>query len=88
MAACLIGCAVVAAARPGAEHRRPDHGKRAEAEAQLQAVQAEIVRTRAQASRARAAADRMTRDLKRAELSVGAARDALSGLAAQRTQHA
>jgi murein hydrolase activator len=65
-----------------------ERARQAETEAQLKAVQAEIARIHEKASRDQAEAGRMTRELKRAELSVGAARDALASLHAERAQRA
>ncbi|MGB6450113.1 MAG: hypothetical protein WBE92_05115, partial [Steroidobacteraceae bacterium] len=62
--------------------------KRAATEAQLEAVQAEIARIHKRESRGQVEVNRMTRDLKGAELAVGAARGALDQLQGERTQRA
>jgi len=93
LAACLAGfvaCCTLQAPLTGrtAEPRHAARGKQAETEAQLEAVQAEIARTRAEATRRQAQADQATRELKHAELSVAAARQALAGLEAERARRA
>ncbi len=62
--------------------------KRAQTEAQLKAVQAEIARIHKRESRGQAEVDRMTRELKSAELAVGAARGALDQLQGERAERA
>ncbi len=85
---CLAGTVPYAGARAGEPHARSPPGRQAQAEAQLQAVQAEIARARAQASRRQAEADRVTRELKHAETSLAAARQALASLQAERSRRA
>jgi septal ring factor EnvC (AmiA/AmiB activator) len=88
--AALLACLAVCSAIPASQTARAaaERTKKAEAQAKLDAVQAEIARTRAKASREHAAAGKLTRELKKAELSVAAAREALSDLGAERAQHA
>ncbi len=62
--------------------------KRAQTEAQLKAVQAEIARAHARTTQDQAAMGRMTRELKSAELSVSTARAALADLQGERAQRA
>jgi septal ring factor EnvC (AmiA/AmiB activator) len=66
---------------------RPEADAR-KAEAQLQAVRSEIERITRQVSESQVERDRLTRDLKSAELSVGHAREALADLRRQRSEHA
>ena len=82
LAAALAGAAAAAAggSKPEADARK--------AEAQLQAVKSEIERVTRAVSESQVERDRLTRDLKSAELSVGHAREALSDLKRQRAAHA
>jgi septal ring factor EnvC (AmiA/AmiB activator) len=83
LAAGLAGLAVAAGPKP--EKTEADAKK---AEAELSAVKSEIERVTRLVSDAQVERDRLTRDLKSAELSVGEARAALSDLKHQRAQHA
>src|SRR5215472_3518844 len=83
LAAGLAGLAGAAGPRP----EKPEADAR-KAEAELSAVKSEIERVTRQVSDAQVERDRLTRDLKSAELSVGHAREALSDLKHQRAQHA
>ncbi len=74
----------LAAAAPG---QKPEADAR-KAEAELQAVKSEIERVTREVSAAQVERDRLTRDLKSAELSVGHARETLSELKRQRAEHA
>lgn len=85
LTACLAGIAAAATCLAPLAGQR---GKQAETEAQLKAVQAEIARARAQASHEQAQTDRLTRELRQAELSMGAARQTLETLRAERAQQA
>ncbi|HUL46282.1 MAG TPA: peptidoglycan DD-metalloendopeptidase family protein [Steroidobacteraceae bacterium] len=77
------GLALAAAPKP--EKPEADAKK---AEAELQAVKSEIERVTRQVSESQVERDRLTRDLKSAELSVGHAREALGDLRRQRAGHA
>ena len=68
------------AEKPAAEAKK--------AEAELQAVKSEIERITRQVSASQVERDRLTQDLKDAELSVGHARASLSDVKRQRAQHA
>jgi murein hydrolase activator len=74
----------LASAPPGAA--KPP--RRGQTEAQLKAVQAEIARIQAKASHDQAEADKLTRMLRTAELSVGASRQALSAVRSERADRA
>jgi septal ring factor EnvC (AmiA/AmiB activator) len=74
------GLAGTPAARPEADARKT--------EAQLEAVKAEIERVTREVSQSQVERDRLTRDLKSAELSVGQARAALTEIRHQRAEHA
>jgi len=78
-ALCALPCAAPTAA---------PSGKRGQTEAQLKAIQAEIARIHAKASRDQVQADKLTRKLRSAELSVGASRQALDALRNERTDRA
>ena len=71
--------------RPAPPNPQADARK---AEAQLQAVKSEIERVTREVSSAQVERDRLTRDLRNAELSVGHARESLSDLKRQRAAHA
>ena len=73
------------AAAAGAPKPEADARK---AEAELQAVKSEIERVTREVSEAQVERDRLTRDLRSAELSVGHARESLSDLKRQRATHA
>jgi len=73
------------AAAPGGQKPEADAKK---AEAELQAVKSEIERVTRQVSTSQVERDRLTRDLRSAELSVGHAREILSDLKRQRAGHA
>ena len=80
-AGCVGGLAAAAAApKPEADAKK--------AEAELQSVKSEIERVTREVSASQVERDRLTRDLKSAELSVGHAREALSDLKRQRAAHA
>jgi septal ring factor EnvC (AmiA/AmiB activator) len=81
-AAGLAGGVAAAAAGP-----KPEADAR-KAEAELQAVKSEIERVTREVSASQVERDRLTRDLKSAELSVGHARETLSDLKRQRAAHA
>ena len=83
--AAVLAAALAAAAGPKPEKPEADARK---AEAELSAVRSEIERVTRQVSDAQVERDRLTRDLKSAELSVGHARAALSDLKHQRAEHA
>ena len=83
--AAVLAAALAAAAGPKPEKPEADARK---AEAELSAVRSEIERVTRQVSDAQVERDRLTRDLKSAELSVGHARATLSDLKRQRAQHA
>ena len=73
-----------AVANPAAP--QPQQARKAESE--LQAVKSEIERVTREVSDAQVERDRLTRDLRSAELSVGKAREALSEVRRQRAEHA
>lgn len=77
--------AAAGASKPEASKPEADARK---AEAQLQAVKSEIERVTREVSEAQVERDRLTRDLRSAELSVGHARETLSDLKRQRAAHA
>jgi len=79
----LAAAGAVAATGPS----KPEADAR-KAEAQLEAVKAEIERVSKQVSETQVERDRLSRDLKTAELSVGHAREALSEVRRQRAEHA
>ncbi|HEY2274141.1 MAG TPA: peptidoglycan DD-metalloendopeptidase family protein [Steroidobacteraceae bacterium] len=79
------GCVGGLAAAAGGPKPEADAKK---AEAELQAVKSEIERVTREVSASQVERDRLTRDLKSAELSVGHAREALSDLKRQRVAHA
>jgi len=79
----LAAAGAVAATGPS----KPETDAR-KAEAQLEAVKAEIERVSKQVSETQVERDRLSRDLKTAELSVGHAREALSEVRRQRAEHA
>jgi murein hydrolase activator len=74
------------APKPGGATRPEADAKKAESE--LQAVKSEIERVTRQVSEEQVERDRLTRDLRSAELSVGHARQSLSDLKRQRAEHA
>ncbi len=76
----LAGAPAPAATKPEADARK--------AEAELQAVKAEIERITRQVSSEQVERDRLTRDLRGAELSVGRAREELAELKRERAEHA
>jgi septal ring factor EnvC (AmiA/AmiB activator) len=82
MLAALAGGLAAAAGgqKPEADARK--------AEAELQAVKSEIERVTRQVSGEQVERDRLTRDLKSAELSVGHVRESLSEVKHQRAEHA
>ncbi len=81
----LAGAAGGLAAPAGGQKGEADARK---AEAELQAVKSEIERVTREVSASQVERDRLTRDLKSAELSVGNARASLSELKRQRAEHA
>jgi septal ring factor EnvC (AmiA/AmiB activator) len=66
---------------------RPEEADAKKAEVELQAVKSEIERVTREVSASQVERDRLTRDLKSAELSVGHAREVLSELKRQRSEH-
>ena len=74
------------APKPGGATKPEADAKKAESE--LQAVKSEIERVTRQVSEEQVERDRLTRDLRSAELSVGQARQSLSDLKRQRAEHA
>jgi murein hydrolase activator len=85
LAAAALAAGLAAAASPKPEKPEADAKK---AEAELSAVKSEIERVTREVSESQVERDRLTRDLKSAEVSVGHARQALSEIKRQRTQHA
>jgi septal ring factor EnvC (AmiA/AmiB activator) len=81
LAAVLLGLLLVAAVAPPAAGQRAD---RAQAEADLAKIRGEIDRIRAQVARDAAERDRLTRELRKAEQSVAAARAELARLKGER----
>ena len=67
---------------------RPEEADAKKAEAELQAVKSEIERVTREVSASQVERDRLTRDLKSAELSVGQARATLSDVKRRRAEHA
>jgi septal ring factor EnvC (AmiA/AmiB activator) len=80
---CLLAAAPAGAARRHAIHERA-HTDARQARAQLEALRNQIARVTRQVSRGQAERDRLTRQLRATEESVGKARDALDGLRQQR----
>jgi septal ring factor EnvC (AmiA/AmiB activator) len=85
LAAALLLLAAGLAAAAGGPKPEAEAKK---AEAQLQAVKAEIERVTREVSASQIERDRLTRDLRNAEVSVGQARASLSDLKHQRSEHA
>src|SRR5215472_5607062 len=83
----LLAAALPTAAAPPASGSRPDSDAR-KAEEQLQAVKAEIERVSREVSAEQVERDRLTRELRSAELQVAQARDALSDVRHQRAEDA
>jgi septal ring factor EnvC (AmiA/AmiB activator) len=83
----VLGPGLALAAPPPPSAPRPEADAR-KAEAELQAVKAEIERITRQVSGEQVERDRLTRDLRSAELSVGRAREDLSELKRERAEHA
>jgi murein hydrolase activator len=81
----LAGAAAAAGPAPSGQAKPEQDARKAEAE--LQSVKSEIERITRQVSAEQVERDRLTRDLKSAELSVGHAREALSDLKHQRAEH-
>ncbi|MGO9802979.1 MAG: murein hydrolase activator EnvC family protein [Steroidobacteraceae bacterium] len=75
------------AGAPAAGPAKPETDAR-RTEAQLEAIKAEIERVTRQVSESQVERDRLTRDLRSAELSVGHAREALAEVRRQRAEHA
>jgi len=75
------------AAAPASGPSKPEADAR-KAEAELQSVKAEIERITRQVSGEQVERDRLTRDLRNAEVSVGRAREDLSEIKRQRAEHA
>ncbi|MGH8132299.1 MAG: murein hydrolase activator EnvC family protein, partial [Steroidobacteraceae bacterium] len=86
--ACALSVALLLLAGPvaGAPERPQADARKAEAE--LQAVKSEIERVTRQVSAEQVERDRLTRDLRSAELSVGRARETLAEVRRQRAEHA
>jgi septal ring factor EnvC (AmiA/AmiB activator) len=80
---CLLAAAPVGAAGRRAIHERA-HTDARQARAQLEALRNQIARVTRQVSRGQAERDRLTRQLRATEESVGKARDALDGLREER----
>jgi septal ring factor EnvC (AmiA/AmiB activator) len=83
----VLGPGLALAAPPPPSAPRPEADAR-KAEAELQAVKAEIERITRQVSGEQVERDRLTRDLRSAELSVGRAREDLNELKRERAEHA
>src|SRR5215469_4056672 len=83
LAAGRAGLAAAAGPRPG----KPETDAR-KAEAELSAVKSEIERITRQVSASQVERDRLTKDLRSAELSVGQARESLTEVRKQRAEHA
>ena len=83
----LLAAALPAAAAPPASGSRPDSDAR-KAEEQLQAVKAEIERVTREVSAEQVERDRLTRELRGAELAVAHARDALADIRHERAEDA
>jgi septal ring factor EnvC (AmiA/AmiB activator) len=75
---------VLAAAPAQAAGRHPAHADSSQARAQLEAVRSQIARITRQVSRGQAERDRLTRQLRATEESVGKAQSTLDGLRQQR----
>jgi len=84
----LAGAAVAAAVAVAATGPSKPEADAKKAEAQLEAVKAEIERVTREVSEAQVERDRLARDLRSAELSVGQARQALGEVRRQRAEHA
>jgi murein hydrolase activator len=84
----LLGCLLAVPYRAGAAPAPPQPQEARKAESDLQAVKSEIERVTREVSEAQVERDRLTRDLRSAELSVGQAREALSEVRRQRAEHA
>jgi murein hydrolase activator len=82
----LLGCLLAAPYRGQAAPAPPPEARKAESE--LEAVKSEIERITREVSEAQVERDRLTRDLRSAELSVGKAREALNEVRRQRADHA
>jgi septal ring factor EnvC (AmiA/AmiB activator) len=82
----LVLCLPAAGRLPAAP--APAEADARKTEAQLQAVKSEIERVTREVSATQVERDRLTRDLRSAEASVGKARQSLSELRRQRTEHA
>jgi septal ring factor EnvC (AmiA/AmiB activator) len=85
MLAAALAAGLAAAAGPRPEKPEADARK---TEAELSAVKAEIERVTREVSESQVERDRLTRDLRSSELSVGHAREALSEVKRQRAGHA
>jgi murein hydrolase activator len=84
--AVLLLALVAAAPAPGAPPHSEAEARRAEE--QLQAVRSEIERVTREVSAEQVERNRLTRELRSAELSVGKARDSLSGVRRERAEDA
>ncbi|HTT03622.1 MAG TPA: peptidoglycan DD-metalloendopeptidase family protein [Steroidobacteraceae bacterium] len=84
---CRLGLlALLVAALSWAAAADEQSGKRAVTEAQLKSVQSEIARIRAKVSRDQIETDKMMRELRNADLAVGAARESLDELRREHVQ--
>jgi murein hydrolase activator len=81
------GLALAGAGLAGTPAAKPETDAR-KTEAQLEAVKAEIERVTREVSQSQVERDRLSRDLKSAELSVGQARAGLAEIRHQRAEHA
>jgi murein hydrolase activator len=84
----LLGCLLIPPGRVRATPQAPPPQEARKAESELEAVRSEIERVTREVSDAQVERDRLTRDLRSAELSVGKAREALSEIRRQRAEHA
>ncbi|HEY2403015.1 MAG TPA: peptidoglycan DD-metalloendopeptidase family protein [Steroidobacteraceae bacterium] len=82
--ACLVLCVVPSRAVPAAQSQADAR----KTEAELQAVKSEIERVTRQVSEEAVAKDRLSKELKSAELSVGKAREGLDGVRRSRAERA
>ena len=84
----LLGCLLSVPGGVRASPAPPQPQEARKAESELEAVKSEIERVTREVSDAQVERDRLTRDLRSAELSVGKARAALSEMRRQRAAHA
>jgi septal ring factor EnvC (AmiA/AmiB activator) len=88
MVVMLVGALTPASAAAAAAGPAKPEADARKTEAQLEAIKAEIERVTRQVSESQVERDRLTRDLRSAELSVGHAREVLSEVRRQRAAHA